>query len=242
MTQFLIPIAKIVRVFIAVAVFFIGGCTERNSSLNQPANDALPRAAISFENNTFEAINDLERHEATAIISFKNTSKKTVTLKAVKPSCNCMTVTLDANVYEPGQSGLIVFTNTFEAREGAATKTIVLSSSETPQRQYKIDVMVRFPPRDGIHDIVIDFKRAESLDERKIDIKIGDETDPIDSINVRLDFPLATTAVYTVVPGLYYQLGVKPTNDTASYSLKAFISLHSKKRKLREYVLYINVR
>ena len=62
MTQFLIPIAKIVRVFIAVAVFFIGGCTERNSSLNQPANDALPRAAISFENNTFEAINDLERH------------------------------------------------------------------------------------------------------------------------------------------------------------------------------------
>lgn len=209
-----------------------------------PGADGIKGAspALVFASPSVEAVNDLIKQVAVAHISFKNVSGHKIALTPVKPSCSCMSIVLDSNVYAPGEEGVVLFTNTFEKREGSATKTIVLTSDETPPISYKIEILVRFPPRDDMQGTVVDFDRSVSLDQKKIDIKIGDPADPLDTIDAKVDFPVAKAEVYTLVPGLYYQLGITPQISGTSYTCKVTISMHSPKRKFREYVVYVHVK
>jgi hypothetical protein len=67
---------------------------------------------------------------ATAVFRFTNRGEETITITDVRTSCGCTVPSLEKDTYEPGESGEISATFTFDGRVGVQHKTISVGPNE----------------------------------------------------------------------------------------------------------------
>jgi hypothetical protein len=122
--------------FVSVSV----SAQEKKTTAAIPAANA-PAAApaqkptgLSFKEDNFN-FGDIEKGKpVTHEFTFKNTSKETILITAVKASCGCTTPTWSKDPIKPGESGSITATYN-AANPGSFTKTVTVTTNDTDQNK-----------------------------------------------------------------------------------------------------------
>lgn len=100
----------------------------------QVAAPAQKPTGLSFKEETHN-FGDIEKGKpVTHEFTFKNTSKETILITAVKASCGCTTPTWSKDPIKPGESGSVTATYN-AANPGSFTKTVTVTTNDTDQNK-----------------------------------------------------------------------------------------------------------
>lgn len=98
-----------------------------------PATSQKP-TGLTFKEESFN-FGDIEKGKpVTHEFSFKNTSKETILITAVKASCGCTTPNWTKEPIKPGESGTVTATYN-AANPGPFTKTVTVTTNDTDQNK-----------------------------------------------------------------------------------------------------------
>lgn len=122
--------------FVSVSV----NAQEKKTTAAIPAANAPAAAApqkptgLTFKEETHN-FGDIEKGKpVTHEFAFKNTSKETILITAVKASCGCTTPTWTKDPIKPGESGSVTATYN-AANPGSFTKTVTVTTNDTDQNK-----------------------------------------------------------------------------------------------------------
>ena len=151
----------------------------------------------------------LDRTAQTAF-DFTNTSDKTVTIKSVDTSCDCLEAAASAKTFAPGASGQIVARFTLGDRFGAYSRTIIVSTDEAGEA-VALTVGIEVPEAATLTPRVVDWKLNSAPTEQAVEVivtpgvelTINNVTCTSDAFRFRLE---------TLEAGRRYCLHISPPN------------------------------
>jgi len=149
----------------------------------------------------------LDRTAQTAF-AFTNKSDKTVTIRSVDTSCDCLDAKASAKTFAPGASGTINARFTLGGRFGTYSRTIIVSTDDG-QEPAALRVTIEIPEVATLTPRVVDWKLNAVATEQTVAIEVtpGVELTINDVQPTSEDF---TFRLETVTAGHRYLLHVTP--------------------------------
>lgn len=124
---------KLTLVALFISAISFAQTVESKTATIAPAKAQTP-SAIKWENDSHD-FGTLEKGKpATYEFTFTNTTKETILITNVRPSCGCTAANYTKTPIKPGEKGMVAATYN-AANPGAFTKsiTVTTSDSETPK-------------------------------------------------------------------------------------------------------------
>jgi hypothetical protein len=179
-------------------------------------------------------------HTAQTAFDFTNTSDRTVTIKSVDTSCDCLDAVASAKTFPPGAGGQIIARFTLGDRFGSYSRTIIVSTDDGKEPA-ALTVEIEVPEAATLTPRVLEWKldapaTAQAVEvgvTSGVELTIDDVTCTSDAYQFRLE---------TLEAGRRYRLHISPKSTHAVAN--AAFRLNAKTAAGREVVLsaYANVR
>ncbi len=157
---------------------------------------------------------------AQTTFDFKNTGTKTVTIKSVDTSCDCLDARPSAKTFAPGASGQIIAHFTLGDRFGSYSRTIIVSTDEGGEAT-ALTVGVEIPEAATLSPRVVEWKLNAAATEQAVEIvvtpgvqlTINEATCTSDAFQFRLE---------TLEAGKRYCLRISPksTHEVANAAFR----------------------
>lgn len=112
-----------------ISTFSFAQLQDAKTAVAAPAAKALKASAITWKTDTHD-FGEIEKGKPTThSFTFTNTTKETILLKAVKPSCGCTAANYTKTPIKPGETGFVDATYN-AASPGNFQKTITVTTNE----------------------------------------------------------------------------------------------------------------
>ncbi len=174
------------------------------------ASLTIPAFALDWKNQHLSVKAVPLQKSAEAFFEFTNTSGKTVTLKGVDTSCDCLEATPSATTFAPGASGRINARFTVGDRFGVYQRSITVTTDDATEAT-TLTVELDVPEVASLLPRSVDWKLNGPAAEQVIEIEvtpgitlsIGQVQCTSDAFKHRLE---------TVEAGRHYRLHIEPKN------------------------------
>jgi hypothetical protein len=176
---------------------------------------ALPvQAQLSFEKTNLEIEAKASDMKAEAVFPFKNTGSEIITIREVKPSCDCTAARLEKRTYRPGESGTITAVFTFGDRVGMQFKQVVVKTDEEPKGVYPLSFQVRILAPLTVSPLAVFWSRGEAASPQVLRIVASDS---VEKLEVKPRSGKVKTELRETTEGRVYELMVTPQSTDETF-------------------------
>jgi hypothetical protein len=144
---------------------------------------------------------------------FTNTGSSAITIDQVRPSCGCTTAALAKKQYAPGESGEIEVKFAIEGRTGRQEKSILVTTTSTPNQPMNLRLVVNIPETVAIQPAFVMWQIGDQATPKTIRITVPDEI-PAKIISVKANNPAVKLELHEVRPGKDVEVSVTPPNTS----------------------------
>ena len=167
-------------------------------------------SALTWETRRLDLRPAPGEKEVRGEFKFTNTSRETVTIDSVRPSCGCTTAKLDKKAYAAGETGVVNAVFTIGGRRGLQAKGIEVKVRGESEGAMLI-LMVYIPESVTMEPKIVYWNIGEKADSKtiKLTLSAGSTMRPkeVTSTNTNI-----TASLETVREGREYRLVVKPVS------------------------------
>ncbi len=175
------------------------------------ASDLKETPGLQFQNQVIEHVADVSETDFKGVFEFTNTSKETIEILEVRPTCGCTIAKLDKKIYKPGESGVIKTTFTYGSREGKQTKIIVVSTDAKANNRIKLTMKIDIPKIFKMTPSVLIWKtETESINETKTVLLESLTSDPIIIESIKPNNDNFSYTYEEIEAGKSYKITVTP--------------------------------
>jgi Protein of unknown function (DUF1573) len=186
------------------------------------AGSAFGQLAWETTEQTFNS--KPEDKEVVAKYKFANTGAKTVKIQNVRTSCGCTTAALNKTDYAPGESGEIEAKFTFSGRTGRQEKTIMVTTTASPEQSTMLKLHVNIQETVKIEPQVVLWQVGEQPAPKVIHISIA-ENAAAKVVSVSSDNPALKVKLTELIPGKEYDAQITP--DSAAQQATATLMIQT---------------
>lgn len=153
--------------------------------------------------------------------SFKNTSDRSVTIRAVQTNCDCLAAGPDKLTYAPGEAGVITARFTVGDRYGLYERAISIVTDQNPEPK-RLSVRIEVPEPATTSPTILVWPVGAEPAEKTVELRTA--------AGVRIDFTEALASnsdfrvrLETIETGHHYRLHVTPgrTDAPANAAIRA---------------------
>ena len=159
--------------------------------------------------------------EAVGIFRFKNTGDQPVTILKTHSGCGCTTVDIEGRVYQPGESGEVAITFSFDGRVGKQTKEVLITTDASRKPVTWLTLSVKIPELVRIQPKLVYWKADEPREPKKVAVEVVHD-EPVRIVGAEVAGESVVTQVNEVKEGEFYEVLVTPTGEAgrAAITLK----------------------
>jgi hypothetical protein len=152
--------------------------------------------------------------KAEAVFRFKNTGSETITIREVKPSCDCTAARLEKQTYRPGESGTITAVFTFGDRVGMQFKQVVVKTDEESGWTYPLSFRVQIPQPLTVSPVVVFWARGGAAAPQVLRIAASDA---VEKLEIKPRSGKVKTELRETTKGRAYELVVTPVSTDETF-------------------------
>jgi hypothetical protein len=145
--------------------------------------------------------------------TFKNTGKKSITIKKIQSSCDCTIPALKKRIYNPGESGQIDAELNFGTKKGKLVKKIYVHTTGDETKIYPLSFGAVIPESLKITPRFLRWSHGAASASKNISIKVM-ETDPVTITKVTCSDSKWQVVLITEKEGRDYRIKVTPPDTT----------------------------
>lgn len=167
------------------------------------------RAGLLFEATTLDAKPESGATQLTVRFPFKNNGDQKVTLLSTESDCGCTTATLDKQIFQPGESGVITVNFAIGDRVGPQEKKVrVRASDQTAPHvltfKTNIPVFARVLPQ------FVYWANGEAPTPKSMVFELVDTDSPIQKLTASSNNPAIKPEVRELEKGRKYEIAITP--------------------------------
>lgn len=173
------------------------------AALTLPAARALEWVSERFEGATAPLQTTLD-----VAFSFKNTSDKPVTIRAVQTNCDCLGASANKSTFAPGESGVVTARFTVGDRIGTYERAISVVTDDAPTAK-RLSVRIEVPEAAVVTPNILLWPIGSPGEEKSVDVRSAAAL----LINFTETFATNTdfqVRLETVEAGRHYRMHIKP--------------------------------
>lgn len=197
------------------------------------------QAALEWESRELDLHPKLSDKEAVAHFKYKNTGDKPVKITTVKPSCGCTTAALAKDLVAPGESGEITATFHIGDRIGLQTKTIHVTTDESPEASTLLTLKADIPRLLEIAPTFLYWSKTQPVTPRTIEAKVGGDF-PVTKLEITSTDPDVKAVAEAVPNEKTFRITVTP--KPGNRPINAALKIQPDFPKEAPKIFYANVR
>lgn len=178
--------------------------------------------------------------EAVAKFHFVNAGPSAIKIVNVRTSCGCTTAALAKDQFAPGEAGDIQARFDFGSHTGHQEKTIAVTTSDSPNQQTLLRLIVDIPQAVILQPEFVFWKVGEPVDTKKFRVAIG-EGFSAKLLGVESDNPDIHFVVNPITPGKELEVSVTPNETKRPQSATLLIKTDYPPENPQTYYEYVRV-
>jgi Protein of unknown function (DUF1573) len=178
--------------------------------------------------------------EAVARFHFVNAGTSAIKIVNVRTSCGCTTAALAKDQFAPGEAGDIQARFAFGSHTGHQEKTIAVTTSDSPNQQTLLRLIVDIPQAVILQPEFVFWKVGEPVDTKKFRVAIG-EGFSAKLLGVESDNPDIHFVVNPITPGKELEVSVTPNETKRPQSATLLIKTDYPPENPQTYYEYVRV-
>lgn len=178
--------------------------------------------------------------EAVARFHFVNAGPSAIKIVNVRTSCGCTTAALAKDQFAPGEAGDIQARFAFGSHTGHQEKTIAVTTSDSPNQQTLLRLIVDIPQAVILQPEFVFWKVGEPVDTKKFRVAIG-EGFSAKLLGVESDNPDIHFVVNPITPGKELEVSVTPNETKRPQSATLLIKTDYPPENPQTYYEYVRV-
>ena len=178
--------------------------------------------------------------EAVARFHFVNAGTSAIKIVNVRTSCGCTTAALAKDQFAPGEAGDIQARFAFGSHTGHQEKTIAVTTSDSPNQQTLLRLIVDIPQAVILQPEFVFWKVGEPVDTKKFRVAIG-EGFSAKLLGVESDNPDIHFVVNPITPGKELEVSVTPSETKRPQSATLLIRTDYPPENPQTYYEYVRV-
>jgi hypothetical protein len=195
-------------------------------------------AALVWQNTEQRRSVSVEQAETTFSFFFMNAGSEFVGILKIQKSCTCLKETLDKKIYAPGESGTLQVTFDLNDHEGVLKKSLMVVSSDQPDKPVRIGVEVNIPQGYRLSEQRLLWNATESASKTSRLVNPSGKSIPlVAAVCENGDF---SVELIPVRDGFEYEVTVRPTvhGADAQAVISVFTAVPKDGSTPRKYSLY----
>lgn len=166
-------------------------------------------AGLQFETTTLDAKPESGATQLTVKFPFKNTGDQKITLLSTESDCGCTTATLDKQIFQPGESGVITVNFAIGDRVGPQEKKVRVRASDQTE-PHVLTFKTNIPVFARVQPQFVYWANGEPSTPKSMVFELVDTDSPIQNLTATSNNPAIKPEVRVIEKGRKYEISVTP--------------------------------
>ena len=173
------------------------------------ASPLTARAGLYFEVTSLDAKPASGATQLSVKFPFKNTGDQKVTLFSTESDCGCTTATLDKQVFQPGESGVITVNFTIGDRVGPQEKRVRVRASDQTE-PHVLTFKTNIPVFARVQPQFVYWANGEPSTPKSMVFELVDHDSPIQELTATSNNNAIKPEVRVIEKGRKYEISITP--------------------------------
>ncbi len=196
------------------------------------------QAGLFFEATTLDAKPESGASTLTVKFPFQNRGDQKVTLLSTESDCGCTTATLDKQIFQPGESGVITVNFAIGDRVGPQEKKVRIRASDQTE-PHVLTFRTNIPMFARVQPQFVYWASGEAPTPKSMVFELVDTETPIQKLTATSNNPAIKPEVRELEKGRRYEIAITPGATEkfllATIQLTAQLGDGKPERKMQAY-------